>query len=127
MDDQRGCPTSARDLAAALASVALRMAADEAAPTGTYHAVNSGDTTWCGFARAIMEGAAARGHRSVPVEGIKTAQFPTSARRPANSRLDTSKLGRDYGVHFPMWSDALAVILDDLIGPQVPSREGVAS
>jgi len=127
VDDQRGCPTSARDLAAALATVALRLATDEAAQTGTYHAVNSGETTWCGFARAILQGAAARGHRSVPVEGITTAQFPTPARRPANSRLDTSKLARDHGVQFPAWPDALGVILDELIGPQVPPREGVAS
>jgi dTDP-4-dehydrorhamnose reductase len=63
----------------------------------------------------------------VQVEGITTAQVPTPARRPANSRLDTSKLAHDHGVHFPAWSDALAVILDDLIGPQVPLREGVAS
>ena len=69
VDDQHGCPTSAADLAAALATIAQRMAADAGAPTGTFHCVNAGDTTWCGFAEAIVAGAARRGGRSVPVDG----------------------------------------------------------
>ena len=117
VDDQHGCPTSATDLAAALATVALRMAGDPAAPTGTFHCVNAGATTWCGFARAIVEGAARRGGRSVPVEGIPTSAYPTPARRPANSRLSTDSLTAAYGITPRPWQAALDGLLDRLVGP----------
>lgn len=117
VDDQHGCPTSAADLAAALATIALRLAQDPAAPTGTFHFVNDGATTWCGFARAIVEGSARRGGRSVPVEGIPTTAYPTPARRPANSRLSTRSLTDAYGVTPRPWAAALDDILDRLVGP----------
>ncbi|GJE04228.1 dTDP-4-dehydrorhamnose reductase [Methylobacterium isbiliense] len=121
VDDQRGCPTSAADLAAALAAIALRLADDPAAPTGTYHCVNAGATTWCGFARAIMAGAESRGARSVPVEPIPTSAYPTPAARPANSELSTETLARDFGVTPRPWPAALDDILDQLIGPARPA------
>lgn len=120
VDDQHGCPTSAADLAAALATVALRLAQDPAAPVGTFHCVNAGATTWCGFARAILAGSARRGGRSVPVEGIPTSAYPTPARRPANSRLSTDSLSTAYGLTPRPWEDALDDILDRLVGP--PAR-----
>lgn len=116
VDDQHGCPTSAADLAAACATVALRLARDQAAATGTFHCVNAGDTTWCGFARAIVAGGARRGGRSVPVEGIPTSAYPTPARRPANSRLDTTSLTQSFGIAPRPWQDALEDILDALMG-----------
>ena len=115
--DQRGCPTSAADLAAALAAIAWRLARDGEAPCGTYHAVNAGETTWCEFAREIMGQAGGRGARSVPVDAISTADFPTPARRPQNSRLSADKLTRDYGLTIRPWQPALSEILDQLIGP----------
>ncbi|ACL60352.1 dTDP-4-dehydrorhamnose reductase [Methylobacterium nodulans] len=121
VDDQRGCPTAAADLAAALATIALRLAEDPAAPTGTYHCVNAGATTWCGFARAIMAGAQARGARAVPVEPIPSSAFPTPARRPANSELSTASLTRDFGIVPRPWPAALDDILDRLIGPVTPA------
>ncbi|GAB6845723.1 dTDP-4-dehydrorhamnose reductase [Methylorubrum rhodinum] len=117
VDDQHGCPTSAADLAAALATIALRLAQDPSAPTGTFHFVNDGATTWCGFARAIVEGSAKRGGRSVPVEGIPTSAYPTPARRPANSRLSTRSLTDAYGIAPRPWNAALDDILDRLVGP----------
>ena len=117
VDDQHGCPTSAADLAGALAVIALRLAQDEAAPTGTFHFVNNGATTWCGFARAIVEGSARRGGRSIPVEGIPTSAYPTPARRPANSRLSTQSLTDAYGIAPRPWAAALDDILDRLVGP----------
>ncbi|MGE7157311.1 dTDP-4-dehydrorhamnose reductase, partial [Methylorubrum rhodesianum] len=117
VDDQYGCPTSAADLAATLAAIALRMAGDERAPAGTVHCVNDGATTWCDFARAIVAGAARRGGRSVPVEGIPTAAYPTPAKRPANSRLSTQSLSDAYGLAPRPWEAALDDILDRLIGP----------
>ena len=117
VDDQHGCPTSAADLAAALAEVALHLARDPEAPTGTFHAVNGGETTWCGFARAIVAGGARRGGRSVPVDGIPTSAYPTPARRPANSRLDTTSLTQSFAISLRPWPEALEDILDRLLGP----------
>ncbi len=117
VDDQYGCPTSAADLAAALAAIAQHLATDEAAPTGTFHCVNAGDTTWCGFAEAIVAGSARRGGRSVPVKGIPTSAYPTPARRPANSRLSTASLTEAYGLQPRPWQAALDDILDRLVGP----------
>ncbi|MGU3538854.1 dTDP-4-dehydrorhamnose reductase [Methylobacterium sp. A54F] len=117
VDDQHGCPTAAGDLAAALAAVALRLAREPDAPTGTFHCVNAGATTWCDFARAIVAGGARRGGRSVPVEGIKTSAYPTPARRPANSVLSTESLTAAYGIRPRPWEAALEEILDALLGP----------
>lgn len=117
VDDQHGCPTSAADLASALGRIALRLARDEGAPTGTVHCVNAGHTTWCGFARAIVAGGARRGGRSVPVDGIPTSAYPTPARRPKNSRLDTASLRQAYGIAPRPWQAALDDILDRLMGP----------
>jgi len=117
VDDQHGCPTSAADLAGGLATIALRLARDADTPTGTVHCVNDGVTTWCGFARAIVEGSARRGGRRVPVEGIPSSAYPTPARRPANSQLSTASLTDAYGIHPRPWKAALDDILDRLVGP----------
>jgi dTDP-4-dehydrorhamnose reductase len=113
--DQKGCPTSAADLAAALRVIALRLAADPSAPCGTHHFVNQGVTTWCDFARAIMAGARTRGARAVPVEPIGTSDYKTPARRPANSALSTESLTRDFGIVPRPWQQALDDILDVLL------------
>jgi len=113
--DQKGCPTSAADLAAALRVIALRHAADPSAPCGTHHFVNQGVTTWCDFARAIMAGARTRGARAVPVEPIGTSDYKTPARRPANSALSTESLTRDFGIVPRPWQQALDDILDVLL------------
>ncbi|RUP18756.1 dTDP-4-dehydrorhamnose reductase [Methylobacterium sp.] len=117
VNDQHGCPTSAADLAVALATIAQAMAADPEAPAGTFHCVNRGDTTWCGFAEAIVAGSARRGGRAVPVKGIPTSAYPTPARRPANSRLSTDSLTAAYGIAPRPWQAALDDILDRLVGP----------
>jgi len=115
VEDQEGCPTSARDIANALKTIALRMIDEPDAPTGVYHFVNAGSTTWAGLAREIMALSAARGGPSATVEGITTAEYPTPARRPANSRLDTFKITRDYGIAPRPWKDAVAEIVAELI------------
>ncbi len=122
VDDQRGSPTSADDLAAVLAAVALRLAENAEAPVGTHHAVNAGTTTWCGLARAVMTGAQARGGHGVPVDAIASAAYPTPARRPAYSGLDTGSLGAAYGLTLRPWEAALSDILDALVGPTSARR-----
>jgi len=116
VDDQHGSPTSAADLAAALATIAMRLVEDPAAPTGIYHFSNAGAVTWAGFAREIFAQSAARGGASADVEGIPTSEYPTPATRPANSLLSHDAITRDYGIHPPAWQTALGNILDELLG-----------
>jgi len=116
VDDQQGSPTSAADLAAALATITMRLVDDPGAPTGTYHFSNAGAVTWAGFAREIFAQSAARGGASAEVEGIPTGDYPTPAKRPANSLLSHDAITRDYGIHPTAWQTALGTILDDLLG-----------
>jgi dTDP-4-dehydrorhamnose reductase len=116
VDDQYGSPTSAADLAAALATITIRLVQDPAAPIGTYHFSNAGAVTWAGFAREIFAQSAARGGVSADVQGIATAEYPTIARRPANSLLSHDAITRDYGICPQAWQIALGTILDELIG-----------
>lgn len=116
--DQHGCPTGAADLAAAAATVAIALATDVARANGVWHFSNAGATTWHDFAEAIMAGSAARGGPSAIVSSIATADYPTAARRPANSVLDTTGVTRDFGIRPRPWQEALDDILDALIGPQ---------
>lgn len=117
VDDQRGSPTSAADLAAALATIAMRLADDDGAPTGTYHFSNAGAVSWAGFAQEIFTQASARGGPAPAVVPITTAEYPTPARRPANSLLSHAAIERDYGIRPRPWQAALSDILDELIGP----------
>jgi dTDP-4-dehydrorhamnose reductase len=106
--DQKGCPTNADDLAAAALAVADRMLEGGAAPGGIYHAAGSGETTWHGLATAIFEEAGAYGWTQPPVDPIATADWPTPARRPPDSRLDCGKLAEVFGVRLPPWRPSLA-------------------
>ncbi len=115
VDDQRGCPTSAADIAAVLWQATTKLIASPQAPTGTYHFVNEGEATWCELARAVFEMAAARGYAAPKVEAIATAEYPTPARRPANSRLDVAKLRRDYGITPRPWRAAVEDIVEALL------------
>lgn len=112
--DQHGCPTSARDIAAALKTIALKMIADADAPTGVYHFVNAGETTWAGLAGEIFALSAATGGPSATVEAIPSSDYPTPAKRPSNSRLSTAKLTRDYGIAPRPWQAAVAEIVHEL-------------
>jgi dTDP-4-dehydrorhamnose reductase len=112
--DQRGCPTAAPDLAEALMTIALRLMEDSAAPTGTYHFVNSGDATWHELALEIFRLSGNHGGPTAEVRPITTAEFPTKARRPANSQLTTTKIGRDFGVRPRDWRSAVADIITEL-------------
>ena len=75
----------------------------------------SGEATWADFAEAIFAEAHARGRRLTRVKRISTADYPTPARRPANSRLDNEKLRRVYGLHLPDWRRSLAACCARLI------------
>jgi dTDP-4-dehydrorhamnose reductase len=115
VDDRMGCPTYAPHLATAILGIARIVTADrDRAAWGTYHSAGTGAVTWCGFAREIMLQSAARGGPSVPVVPIATADHPPVAERPANSRLDCSKLERNFGIALPPWQEGLAECLERL-------------
>ena len=117
VDDQVGCPTYAPDIAAAILAIAHHLGDGwRDANAGVTNCAGPDAMTWCGFARAIMSGASVRGARGVPVEAIITAQFPTPARRPANSRLDCGRLADLFDVRLPASEDALGRCLDRLLG-----------
>lgn len=124
VNDQVGNPTSAHDIAAALLDIAARLVGRDDHPRGIYHLAASGETTWYGFAEAIMRLAADLGGRAIPVAPIATADYPTPAKRPANSRLDCSKLDRDFGLRMPDWRDSLAVAMQALLSPPREERPG---
>ena len=116
VSDQHGSPTSAADLARVLMTIAVRLAEDEAAPTGVFHFSNAGETTWAGFATEIFRQSASRGGPAAAVESIATADYPTLARRPANSLLSHRAIRQAYDVAPRPWQDALGEILGPLIG-----------
>lgn len=103
VDDQRGTPTSAMDLAAVLLGI---VSAEKWHP-GVYHYSNAGETTWFGFAKEIQQLSGLR----CKLEPITTAQFPTPAKRPAYSVLDKSKISQVFGLMIPDWKESLKKVL----------------
>jgi dTDP-4-dehydrorhamnose reductase len=107
--DQKGCPTTAVDLADAILAIAARLRAGwRDSYAGVFHAAGTGETTWHGLAVATFEEAARFGARAPVVEAITTADYPTKAKRPADTRLDCGKLAAAFGVRLPDWRASLA-------------------
>jgi dTDP-4-dehydrorhamnose reductase len=131
VDDQIGAPTPA-GLIADVTALAVarwctlpstgrespRSGGGMPSPDGTYHLVTSGQTSWCGFARSIFERAQRAGliERVPVVHAIGTADYPTRAKRPAFSVLDTTKLRETFDVEMPEWQVALDGIIGELAG-----------
>jgi dTDP-4-dehydrorhamnose reductase len=117
--DQYGAPTSAADLAAAtLAIVARLRSTNGSGEAGIYHLAGEGKTSWHGFAAAIFASLARRGRRVPKLQAITAAEYPTPARRPQNSCLDSSKAERIFGVRLPPWRSSLEACLDQLEMPK---------
>ena len=117
--DQKGSPTAAADLAAAILDIIALIDRDGWRPGfgGIFHATGSGETSWHGLAVATFEEARRRGGPSPEVEAIATADWPTPARRPADSRLDNGKLAGTFGIALPPWRESLARTVDSLLTP----------
>ncbi len=113
--DQVGSPTPAA-LVADVTATALRKALGDAGVSGTWHLVADGQTSWHGFAEAIVVEAVDTGllPRAPRVQAVTTAEFTTPARRPSYSCLDTTALQRDFGVRMPSWRPALRQVLEAL-------------
>lgn len=108
--DQRGCPTYAPDLAAAILALAQRRVAapDDPALGGIFHLAGSGATSWFDLAAEVMALSARLGGPHRPVDPIATADYPTPARRPANSVLDCRRIKAAYDIRLPDWQDGVA-------------------
>ncbi len=117
--DQRGAPTASDDLAAAILSILALIERDgwQDLYAGIFHIAGTGETTWHGLAVAALEAARPHGRVMPEVIAIRTAEWPTPARRPADSRLDCDKLERVFGVRLPPWRASLIRTVDELLAP----------
>ncbi|SCD22489.1 dTDP-4-dehydrorhamnose reductase [Brucella inopinata] len=116
VSDQWGNPTSALDIADAIIQVADHLAATPGfSAYGVYHLVGAGDTNWSGFARAIFDESARLGGPTAAVTDIATADYPTNAARPMNSRLSTKKFQAAFGWSPPHWEASLALVMKRLL------------
>lgn len=115
VSDQVGNPSSARDLADGIIAILRQWAAGIPAAGGeTYHLAGSGEASWWTLASHIFEECLRLGLPAAKAVPITTAQWPTRARRPANSRLDCAKFARDFGFVMPDWRGAVADTVDRL-------------
>jgi len=116
--DQIGAPTPA----AWIADASAWIVAHGLPASGTWHLVAAGETSWHGFAEAIIDEALAAGllARRPRVLPITTADYPTPARRPAYSVLDTTRLRRDFGIAAPEWRDGLHAVIEGLAAGCAP-------
>ncbi|MFT9384559.1 MAG: dTDP-4-dehydrorhamnose reductase [Acetobacter orientalis] len=114
--DQKGNPTSADDLARALLEVLAYIEKNgwQDAFAGIYHACGTGETTWHGLAVATLQEATRHGQAMPDITAIATQDWPTPAKRPADSRMDTSKLARTFGVTLPHWGDSVKRTVRDI-------------
>jgi dTDP-4-dehydrorhamnose reductase len=113
VDDQRGSPTSALDLADGLLRIAMRWGEGSTIGIGsTYHLAGPEPVTWCSFARAIMDECRARGLPAAEVVPIASADWPAKATRPRNSALNSCSFERDFGYSMPPWRESLAATIE---------------
>ena len=113
--DQLGNPTSALDIADGIIRVATNLVADsDAALRGVFHMTASGEASWADFAEAVFSASAARGGPSARLNRIATADYPTPATRPANSRLDCSMITEVHGITLPDWRQSLETVMTRL-------------
>ncbi|WP_419804064.1 dTDP-4-dehydrorhamnose reductase [Terriglobus sp.] len=116
--DQQGCPSSAREIAFAVASLLHRTRNELAAKTGDYHLAGTGETTWFEFAREIV--AQAKRLRAQEAwtepEPVPSTAYVTAARRPANSRLNCDKAKRELVLSLPDWRLSTEAVVAELLG-----------
>lgn len=114
VEDQFGCPTSALDIADGIMAVAAGLK-DGRGANGIYHLAGTGETHWADFARAIFAESARRGGPVAEVTGIPSSGYPTRATRPANSRLDCTRMAQTFGYRAPRWEESLVLVMRRLL------------
>ena len=118
IDDQFGAPTGA-DLLADVTAHAIRQVLNRPQDAGLYHLVAGGETTWNGYAKYVLgqakKASPAIKIKAVEVAAVATSAFPTPARRPHNSRLDTSRLQATFDLSLPNWQSGVARMLTEIL------------
>jgi dTDP-4-dehydrorhamnose reductase len=119
VDDQIGAPTSSECIAQATANILAQILAPASGGlngrSGIYNLTSSGETSWFGFAEALLTESSGTFGFTVPnLIPIKTSEFPRPAKRPANSRLSCQRLEETFGVTLPHWKDALTLVLETI-------------
>lgn len=115
--DQLGNPTSALDIADAVLAISNRLGENSGDEIrGIYHMAGTGDASWADLAEAVFQQSATLGGPSAKVRRIATSDYPTRARRPANSRIDAEKLYRRTGYRAPRWQDSVAETVRSVLG-----------
>jgi dTDP-4-dehydrorhamnose reductase len=121
--DQHGNPTNALDIADGVLRVAANLtASSNVRQRGLFHMTAAGEANWADFADAIFAASTKAGGPSARVRRINSAEYPTSARRPANSRLDSSKLAEAHGVRLPQWEASLPRVVQRLLSETTQTR-----
>lgn len=118
IDDQTGAPTGAELIADVSAQLVAQVtSAGRDSLSGTYHLVASGETSWHGYARFVIDEARKRGAtlKVSEIAPIPTTAYPTPAARPANSRLDTTRLRTTFGLTLPDWRLGVGRMLDEIL------------
>lgn len=111
VSDQIGAPTWARTIAEATAFTIARLRNQLSdIPSGIYHMTSAGSTSWYGFTKAILEKL--DDHHFPKVKAITTGDYPTPAKRPANSTLSTEKISETFGIALPHWEQGLELCID---------------
>jgi dTDP-4-dehydrorhamnose reductase len=114
--DQLGNPTSALDIADGVLAIASNLLNDSALDLrGVFHMTGAGEASWAEFAEAIFDVSRQLGGPYAAVKAITTAEYPTPAPRPANSRLDCGKLERVHGVRLPHWRGSMKAVVEQLL------------
>jgi dTDP-4-dehydrorhamnose reductase len=118
IDDQLGAPTGA-DLLADITAHAMRTAQQRPELSGLYHLVAGGVTSWHGYASFVIDFARHAGMllKVAPdaVQPVPTSAFPTPARRPHNSRMNTAKLHHTFELNLPLWQTGVARMLSEIL------------
>jgi dTDP-4-dehydrorhamnose reductase len=117
VNDQYGSPTSASDLADAILTIVPQARDARDSVGGIYHLTAQGEANWHGFAAAIFAQLARHGLPVPDLEAITTDDYPTPARRPANSRLDCSRAAQVFGIELPHWRPSLERCLASVLAP----------
>ena len=116
VSDQIGCPTSALDIAEAVVAASRALVSDPSPHLrGIFHLTGAGEASWADFAEHVFAVAEAQGRAPVKVNRITTADYPTPARRPANSRLLGDKLAEQYGIRLPDWRGSAEFVVKRLL------------
>jgi dTDP-4-dehydrorhamnose reductase len=117
--DQLGNPTSALDIANGVLAIACNLVNDSAAKLrGIFHMTGAGEASWAEFAEAIFTASQTQEGPAARVKPITTAEYPTPAPRPANSRLDCGKLAQVHGVRLPQWRESMKLVVATLLAEQ---------